>query len=222
MKTGITLAVETGVGGGSLAVFERQTLLDSLISEQNASRSEILLTDINALLQKNGIKKKDINLLAVSVGPGSFTGLRIGLGVIYGLRDGLGIECRGVSVLEAMNFGVRQKEKTVTAFLYSKDEICWQSFERGKASAKPQIVLFREFVEQISADSSESIVIDQRLNRVLNQSLACDNDPDGLPLSFSKFNVVENLATAVGISCIQNYGSDKVNTLYLSKIPTNT
>jgi tRNA threonylcarbamoyladenosine biosynthesis protein TsaB len=54
------------------------------------------------LLCHSGIELRDVNCLAVAIGPGSFTGLRVGLSLAKGICQGLGIPVIGVSSLEAM------------------------------------------------------------------------------------------------------------------------
>lgn len=210
MSEDFTLAVETGVGGGSISIFENRTLIDSDVSERNVSRSEELLADINSLLKKNGIAKSDITLIAISNGPGSFTGLRIGFGVVYGLQDGLGINCKSVSVLQAMTLENRNKEKVLAGFLYSKNEVCWQSFDCGSAINEPQITTHKDFLAEIMRGKYNDIIINQALRQFLDE----EKFADAINLT-----VIENLSSVVGLSCINGIGSDKDNIKYISKIP---
>jgi tRNA threonylcarbamoyl adenosine modification protein YeaZ len=208
MSENITLALETGVGGGSLSIFKNQILIDSYVGELNISRSEELLEYIITLLEKNGIKKRDISLLAVSNGPGSYTGLRIGFGVIYGLEDGLNVACQGVSVLQAMTFEKRNKEKVLTGFLMSHNEVCWQSFSLGAATNDPQTTLFSEFMAEILPNEYEDITLNDALKKKLDD-LSVGNKVD--------CTVIKNLSYYVGLSVINNYGSDNPKINYLIK-----
>jgi tRNA threonylcarbamoyl adenosine modification protein YeaZ len=68
-------------------------------------RSESLLPEIVSLIEKAGVSRKAIAAVAVSAGPGSFTGIRIGLATALGLARGLHAELSQISLFEALAFG---------------------------------------------------------------------------------------------------------------------
>ena len=95
----IILAVDTTSKSGGVALAKDETLLGELVFNTGETHSKHLMAMIDHLLQMTGITAKDINGLAVSAGPGSFTGLRIGISVVKGLAAALGIPVCGVSSL---------------------------------------------------------------------------------------------------------------------------
>ena len=72
---------------------------------ERSSRAVTLLEDVDALLRQAGMHTGDIEALAVGVGPGSFTGVRIGLSTARGLALALGIPVAGLSTLDAIVAG---------------------------------------------------------------------------------------------------------------------
>lgn len=72
---------------------------------ERVSRAQTLLEDVDALLRQAGAHPGDLELLAVGIGPGSFTGIRIGLAVARGLSLSLGLPGAGVSTLAALAAG---------------------------------------------------------------------------------------------------------------------
>lgn len=66
------------------------------------THSETLLPMVESVLRCTGKTVDDIDLFAVSAGPGSFTGVRIGVATVKGLAFGKGKPCVGVSTLEAL------------------------------------------------------------------------------------------------------------------------
>lgn len=66
------------------------------------SHSELMLPMIRSLLTSTGLTPDDIDLFACTVGPGSFTGVRIGVSIIKGIAFGRGKPCAAVSTLEAL------------------------------------------------------------------------------------------------------------------------
>jgi len=72
---------------------------------ERASRAQTLLEDVDALLRQAGAHPSELDRLAVGVGPGSFTGVRIGLAVARGLALSLDLPGSGVSTLVALAAG---------------------------------------------------------------------------------------------------------------------
>ena len=77
---------------------------DEVLGER-VSRAVTLLEDLDALLRQAGLRPVDVEALAVGIGPGSFTGIRIGLAAARGLALSLGVPAAGVSTLDAIAAG---------------------------------------------------------------------------------------------------------------------
>jgi len=78
---------------------------DGEVLGERTSRAVTLLEDVDALLRQSGTHTGDVEALAVGIGPGSFTGVRIGLSTARGLAFALGIPVAGVSTLDALAMG---------------------------------------------------------------------------------------------------------------------
>ena len=78
---------------------------DGEVLGERTSRAVTLLEDVDALLRQAGMQTRDLDALAVGVGPGSFTGVRIGLATARGLALALDIPAAGVSTLDALEAG---------------------------------------------------------------------------------------------------------------------
>jgi tRNA threonylcarbamoyladenosine biosynthesis protein TsaB len=78
---------------------------DGEVVGERASRAVTLLEDIDALLRQASAHTADVDALAVGIGPGSFTGVRVGLATARGLALALDIPVAGVSTLAALAAG---------------------------------------------------------------------------------------------------------------------
>jgi tRNA threonylcarbamoyladenosine biosynthesis protein TsaB len=78
---------------------------DGEVLGERASTPKTLLEDLDALLRQGGAHKADVDALAVGLGPGSFTGTRIGLAAARGLALALDVPAAGVSTLDALAAG---------------------------------------------------------------------------------------------------------------------
>lgn len=101
----LMLALESSAKAASAAVFEDGKLLGVTVENSGLTHSRTLLPMAEDLLKNLDRSVRDLGLVAVAHGPGSFTGLRIGMAEAKGLCWALQIPVIGVSTLEAMAFG---------------------------------------------------------------------------------------------------------------------
>ena len=78
---------------------------DGEVLGERSSRAVTLLEDVDALLRQAGAHTRELEALVVGIGPGSFTGVRIGLSTARGLALALGVPVAGVSTLDALGAG---------------------------------------------------------------------------------------------------------------------
>jgi tRNA threonylcarbamoyl adenosine modification protein YeaZ len=156
MRRDVIIAIETGIGGGSISILRKGSEIDFWKGAEKISKSEDLLANLEELLIKNEVPKNEIRRIAVSIGPGSFTGVRTALATAKGMQKALMCECTGVSVLESMVLKAENTGRKITGFALGRSEICWQSFElfesntiRSPEGAK--ICSIEEFVELTAA-----------------------------------------------------------------------
>ena len=78
---------------------------DGEVLGERTSRAVTVLEDVDALLRQASAQTRELDGIAVGIGPGSFTGVRIGLATARGLALALGVPVAGVSTLEALAAG---------------------------------------------------------------------------------------------------------------------
>jgi tRNA threonylcarbamoyladenosine biosynthesis protein TsaB len=96
------LAIDTATPAASAALVENQQILAECMLQGQKNHSERLLQIIDRLFDWTGIARETIDMLAVSVGPGSFTGLRVGISTAQGLAFALDRPLAGVPTLEVV------------------------------------------------------------------------------------------------------------------------
>jgi tRNA threonylcarbamoyl adenosine modification protein YeaZ len=101
----LVLAADTSLPILSVALVRDEGLIASVAMEGKGSRNEKLLPAIDWVLSENGVDRREIELFAVTRGPGSFTGVRIGLATIQGLALVLGRPVCAMSTHEAIAHG---------------------------------------------------------------------------------------------------------------------
>lgn len=98
----IILAFDGTAKAASVAVSDGDKLLGCYTIDNGLTQSELLLPMAENLLQSLKLSFSDVKLYATSVGPGSFTGVRIGVSLVKGLAFGKNIPCIPISTLEAL------------------------------------------------------------------------------------------------------------------------
>ena len=96
----LTLAFDTATDSATSALVD-----DGEVLGERTSRAVTLLEDVDALLRQGGAHPRDLGALVVGIGPGSFTGVRIGLAAARGLALALELPGAGVSTLDALAAG---------------------------------------------------------------------------------------------------------------------
>lgn len=98
----LTLAIEASAKAASAALMDGQQLIAQYSQCSGLTHSRTLLPMIDDMLKNTEHTIADVQLIAVSHGPGSFTGIRIGVSTVKGLAWAADKACVGVSTLEAM------------------------------------------------------------------------------------------------------------------------
>jgi tRNA threonylcarbamoyladenosine biosynthesis protein TsaB len=123
----LILALDTTTRGGSVAVTDDDRVLALLPGDESRTHGERLPGEIASALDRAGVSRQRIDLLAVATGPGAFTGLRIGLAAIQGLAMTLRKPVAGVSALDAL---AEQAGGADGAFI-----VPWMDAQRGDVFA---------------------------------------------------------------------------------------
>ena len=98
----LTLAFESSAKAASVALCDGDRLVSQYTQCSALTHSRTLLPMAEDMLKNAELTLKDVGLIAVAHGPGSFTGIRIGVSAVKGLAWALEAKCVGVSTLEAM------------------------------------------------------------------------------------------------------------------------
>ena len=96
------LAIETTGAYASVAVTDGEKILAQVEGDDRFSHLQNLMPQVKTVLEESGVELRELSAIGVSVGPGSFTGIRIGVSSARALAQILKIPCVPVSSLEAL------------------------------------------------------------------------------------------------------------------------
>lgn len=164
----IVLAADTSLPILSVALLSGRTLVGSMALEGRGSRNEKLLPAIDWLLAENGIDRRELALFAVTRGPGSFTGVRIGLATLQGLALVLGRPVCTMSTHEAIAEGEEGRVAVVDDA--GRGELYLSIFEDGREAVAPRLTTVAERDELVAG--ARTIVVSDFLQHG-NVALRC-------------------------------------------------
>jgi tRNA threonylcarbamoyladenosine biosynthesis protein TsaB len=129
----VILAIDTSGIQCAAALWKKQ-LVSSRVVEEGLRHNELLLKLIDEVLREHAVEAASLQALAVSSGPGSFTGLRVGMATAKGLCRAWNVPIVAIPTLEGLAAAVPKKIKRVLSLMPARaSEVYWQLFERNGA-----------------------------------------------------------------------------------------
>ena len=161
------LAIECSATPCSVAVLEDGRIIASSFVNVKLTHSQTLMPMAEALLASANLTIGDIEGFAVSFGPGSFTGIRIGISAVKGLAAARNLPCVGVSVLEAMAQNFRDRKAVICGCMDARCNQLYNALfrvENGKITrlCEDRALLCEELkteIENICAQNEDIIIV---------------------------------------------------------------
>ena len=144
------LAVETALGGCSVAVLNGEKILAHRFEEMTRGHAEALAPMVETAMREAAIAFAALDRLAVTTGPGTFTGQRVGLAFMRGLRVALHRPLAGITTLEAMAAATKAK-RAASIHDAKRDEAYLLLWEEGQTILAPAVMSFTEAVARIKS-----------------------------------------------------------------------
>ena len=119
----VTAAIGEGAPDGAF------TLRAAASSVDARRHGELLSPTLQRLTEEAGITLADLDAVAVGIGPGPYTGLRVGLATAHALADALGIPCHGVTTLDALAFATERTEPFLAMTDARRKEVFWARYD---------------------------------------------------------------------------------------------
>jgi len=152
----IILNIETSSTNCSVSLSNNNKLIDCLEKDSpNYSHSQKLHSFISELMEKNNISFKDLDAVAVGIGPGSYTGLRIGLSAAKGICYALDIPLISVSSLENMVSNIQFEGVIISTIDARRDEVYSCIFDKDKKVLReeiPEIINSKSYINYSKTD----------------------------------------------------------------------
>ena len=147
------LGIDTSSSQGGIALYDGRTL-STRFWPADRSHTTTLLAEIHHLLDRAGVRVRELAAVAIATGPGTFTGLRVGFGVAKGFHLATGVPLIGVPTLEATALGFATCGMPVVAVVSAgRGRLVWAHFgvsaEGPTQSRPPRNGTVSELVEEL-------------------------------------------------------------------------
>lgn len=187
------LAVDSSAVTVSCAVADGEKALACGLLNEGLTHSQTLMKLIDETLSNSKIALSDIDCIAISAGPGSFTGVRIGIATVKGIAFAGDIPCVGVSTLEAIAHGALELDGYIAAVMDARREQVYTATFR----------VHNGEVERITEDRAISIAqLADEIKELPETVWFCG---DGAALCFNKLkDSIDNVRIAPGDAVFQN------------------
>ena len=168
----VILNIETSSKNCSVCLSSKGNLVTSFDFEDEAYRhSELLTSSIQNILNENDLDVNGLSAVSVGIGPGSFTGLRIGISVAKGLCYPHNIDLIGISSLKIIANSVIKENKNIISLIKDKGEHYYISKYSNdlKEIVEPKIKLIdRDYIFNIVDDDSVIVVNTDESNEFIS------------------------------------------------------
>lgn len=168
----------------SAAITENGKTLAEKFINNGLTHSQTLMPLVEKTLAEGGISIKDIDLFAVTNGPGSFTGVRIGIASVKGMADALNKPCFAVSTLEAIAEPLKNEDCIACAVMDARcNQVYTAIFENGNRLCEDKAVLIDELGEELKKYNKKIVFIGdgakicyEKLNELLENCEIADEN----------------------------------------------
>jgi len=147
------LAVDTALGACSCAIVDDARILAHRFEIMDRGHAERLAPMVDEAMHESGLTFSDLERLAVTTGPGTFTGQRVGLAFARGLRVALKLPLTGITTLEAMaTAAIAETGATYAAALHDakRDEVYFELLHEDQTLIPAAIAPFEKALAMIS------------------------------------------------------------------------
>lgn len=139
------LAIDSSAKAASVALTENGVVIGESFLNVGLTHSETLMPAIEFVLNNTKTKPDDIDFYSLTVGPGSFTGIRIGAAAVKGMAQAQDKKCIGVSSLEAIAYPYRDSDGIVCSVMDARcSQVYCAAFKKGERLFEDKAVLIEE------------------------------------------------------------------------------
>lgn len=154
------LSIDSSSVTASVAITENGMILSEKFINNGLTHSQTLMPMVEEAIKESGISVKEIDLFAITNGPGSFTGVRIGISCAKGMADALNKKCVAVSTLEAIAEPLKNQDVIACAVMDARcNQVYTAIFNKGNRLCEDKAVLIDELGDELKQYDKKIVFI---------------------------------------------------------------
>ena len=167
------LSIDTASDVCGVSILENNNLIEKFDEITKESHSQKLMPIIENAFKKTNLTIDDIDLIVCDVGPGSFTGIRIGVATVKAFCDSKDIIPIGISSLESLAYSIKNNSKIICSIINAKNDNCYfVLYEKNKDNTLQTLIE----PEAENIDTILSILNSYNLDTLNNQVISFVGD----------------------------------------------
>ncbi len=199
------LAIDCSAKAASVAVMEEGSLLCEGFVNTKITHSQTLMPMMKAMLDSAKISLDDIDLLAVSKGPGSFTGVRIGIAAVKGIAHAKELPCVGVSTLLSMAMNIDESDRVLCCAMDARCSQVYNALFEAKGGeitrlCQDRVLTVSELAQELAAKKAPVLLLGDGA-RICYDSFKCA----GIDLKLAPENLLYQRAYGVAKAALDDY-----------------
>ncbi|MGL5753331.1 MAG: tRNA (adenosine(37)-N6)-threonylcarbamoyltransferase complex dimerization subunit type 1 TsaB [Paraclostridium sp.] len=163
------LGIDTSTNSTSICVIEDDKLICEYTVNTKKTHSQKLMVMLESMIKESDLTIKDIDAIAICIGPGSFTGLRISMATVKAISQVRNLPIIAVDSLESLAFNMNHCEKTICSILDAQKNQVYTAkyiFENGELKTLEEIKVSKidDLIEEISNSNEEFILVGEAVS----------------------------------------------------------
>ncbi len=156
----IILSLDSTSVTASVAISENGVVSAENFINNGLTHSQTLMPMVEQTLIDSKKNIKDVDLFAITNGPGSFTGVRIGIASVKGMADAMNKKCIAVSTLEAIAEPLKNKDCIACAVMDARcNQVYTATFENGNRVCEDKAILIDDLGEELKQYNKKIVFI---------------------------------------------------------------
>jgi len=202
-------AVDTSSNAATAALLEDDILLGEYILNHKKTHSQKIMPIIDEIFKSSELKPADIDIYAVSIGPGSFTGLRIGVATVKALAHAVDKPIIEVGTLEAMAYNIPYSQHTLCPIMDARRSQVYNAIYKWE---NEKLIIVKE---------PRAVSIEECVNDVMGQKVIFIGDGIGVNREYIKSRMGDNAVFAPAAYSNQRASSVAQAAYYKSAVREN-
>lgn len=215
------LAIDTSSKNSSVAICDNENILSEFNINNSITHSQTIMPMLSSALELAKIKLQNIDIFAVSSGPGSFTGIRIGMSAIKGLALGLNKPCVSISSLESLAYNFLFYNGMICSVIDAKCENVYSSiFKINNQNvirlSEDRLISINDLCNNLLTYNKDIMIVGDATNILCSSNISNSFIPSPINLRLQK-------ATSIAKIALEKYNNNQMTNsenlipLYLNK-----